>query len=221
MTPANGYMRCYASNTRTKRNLEQFRKHGWSVLIGPQNPVPPPGLHVAADNGAWPCFVNKVPFDSDGFSRLIERYGQICDWVVIPDIVAGGLKSLEFSESWMPKLHGLKLLLLLAVQDGMEPHHAAAFMRRYPTQSIGIFLGGSTEWKLRTMYGWGMVADALGVYYHVARVNSIKRIRLAQEAGAYSIDGTSGTMFSKTVPKLDRAARQGSLLTPKTQGDSK
>ena len=213
---ANGYMRCYASNTGTKRNLEQFRRHGWRVLLTPQNPKWPDGLHCGIDNGAWPAFVNNLPFDGDGFMRVVERNGPAADWVVIPDKVAEGLKSLEFSEGWMPKLRGLKLLLL-AVQDGMEPHHVSAFMRRYPTQAIGIFLGGSTEWKLKTMYSWGMVADALGVYYHVARVNSAKRIRLAQEAGADSIDGTSGTLYSITVPRLDAAARQGHLLSPRTQ----
>ena len=208
-------MQCYASNTRTRRNLEQFRRHGWRVLIGPDNPKPPEGIRVAADNGAWGCFQSGLPFNSDGFLRMLERYGSLCDWIVIPDKVAAGRESLEFSESWMPQLKHFKLLLL-AVQDGMEPEDVTSFMRCHPNVSIGIFLGGSTEWKLRTMYGWGMVAHALGVYYHVARVNSVRRIRLAQEAGAYSIDGTSGTMFSLTVPKLNRTANQPSLLTPKS-----
>ena len=209
----NGYMRCYASNTGTRRNLEQFRNYRWRVLLTPQNSKRPDGLHYAVDNGAWPCFVNQLPFNSDGFSRLVDHHGAAADWVVIPDKVAAGRESLEFSESWMPRLKGLKLLLL-AVQDGMEPEDVAAFRKRHAWASIGIFLGGSTEWKLRTMYGWGMVAHALGCYYHVARVNSVKRIRLAQEAGADSIDGTSGTLYSITVPKLDCASRQLHLLTP-------
>lgn len=210
---AAGYMKCYASNTGTRRNLAQFRRYGWRVLLTPQNPKWPEGLHCGIDNGAWPAFINKLPFDGNKFIRLADQHGPAADWVVIPDKVAAGLESLEFSESWMPKLHGLKLLLL-AVQDGMEPDDVSAFFRRYPRQGFGIFLGGSTEWKLRTMYGWGMVAHALGVYYHVARVNSAKRIKLAQEAGADSIDGTSGTLYSVTVPRLDNAARQGHLLTP-------
>lgn len=154
-------MRCYASNTRTKRNLEQFRKHHWRVLLSPLNPEWPQGLHCAIDNGAWSCFQSKLPFDGDGFMRLVEKHGAAADWTVIPDKVAGGLESLEFSESC------------------------------YPRQAIGVFLGGSTEWKLRTMYGWGMVAHCLNAYYHVARVNSARRIRLAQEAGADSIDGAA------------------------------
>jgi hypothetical protein len=217
MHRANGYMRCYASNTGTRRNLEQFQRHRWRVLLTPQNPKWPEGFSCGVDNGAWPCYVNNLPFDGDSFLRLVEKNGAAADWVVIPDKVAAGRESLEFSESWMPRLRGLKLLLL-AVQDGMEPEDFAAFRRRHAWATIGIFLGGSTEWKLRTMYGWGMVAHALSCYYHVARVNTARRIRLAQEAGADSIDGTSGTLYSVSVPMLDTAARQAHLLSPANCG---
>lgn len=60
-----------------------------------------------------------------------------------------------------------------------------------------------------------MVAHAFRRWYHIGRVNSVKRIRLAAEAGADSIDGTSGTLYSVTVPKLYTATLQPSLLTPK------
>ena len=205
-------MNCYASNTRTRRNLEQFRRHLWRILLSPQNPNWPEGFRCAIDNGAWPCFVNDLPFDTDGFRRLVDRHGVAADWIVIPDKVAAGEESLAFSESWMSELRHFKLLLL-AVQDGMTEDQVGCFLRRYP--NVGIFLGGSTKWKLDTMYGWGQVAHAYGRHYHIGRVNSMRRIRLAQEAGADSIDGTSGTRFSVNVPKLDCAARQPSLLSPR------
>ena len=85
-------------------------------------------------------------------------------------------------------------------------------LRAYP--NLGIFLVGSTEWKLKTMYAWGMMACGARRYYHVGRVNSARRIRLAAEAGADSFDGTSATMFSCTVPLLDAARSQPSLLVP-------
>ena len=201
----------YASNTGTLRNLEQFRRFGWRVLLTPTNPKAPPGLRFAIDNGAWSNFQQQTPFDSEGFGRLVETHGAAADFVVVPDIVCGGMKSLEFSLSWLDRLQGIRLLLL-PVQDGMSADDVGAVLRRYP--GLGIFLGGSLEWKLRTMYGWGMVAHALSCYYHVGRVNSQRRIRLAQEAGANSIDGTSGTRFSITVPGLDAATKQPSLLRP-------
>jgi hypothetical protein len=204
-------MRSYASHTRTRRNLETFRVFGWRILLTPQNPRPVEGLPFAIDNGAWRTHQQKLPFDSDGFSRLVEMHGAAADFIVVPDIVCGGLDSLEFSLSWLDRLKGLRLLLL-PVQDGMSADDVGAVLRRNP--GLGIFLGGSTEWKLRTMYGWGMVAHALGCYYHVGRVNSRRRIRLAQEAGADSVDGSSGTRYSVNVAKLDDAARQPSLLRP-------
>ena len=204
-------MICYASNTRTPRNLDQFRRFDWRILLSPANPRPAAGLRFAIDNGAWPAYTQNLPFDSEGFARLVDRHGAAADFVVVPDVVCGGMASLEFSLSWLDRLQGLRLLLL-PVQDGMSADDVGAVLRRYP--GLGIFLGGSTEWKLRTMYGWGMVAHALCCYYHVGRVNSRRRIRLAQEAGANSVDGTAGTRYAVNVPKLDDASRQSSLLRP-------
>jgi hypothetical protein len=212
MTP----LKSYASHTRTRRNIETFRKFGWRILLSPENPKPIDGFRFAIDNGAWRSYQQKLSFDSEGFARLIDMHGAAADFVVIPDIVCGGLESLKFSLSWMDRLQGLKLLLL-PVQDGMNADDVGAVLRRYP--GLGIFLGGSTEWKERTMYGWGMVAHALGCYYHVGRVNSCRRIRLAQEAGADSIDGSSGTRYSVNVPRLDAAIRQPSLITPVATGE--
>ncbi len=199
----------YASNTGTKRNLEQFRKFGWRILLTPLNPKLPQGLRYAVDNGAWSCFQQKVAFDDDGFRSLVDAYGSGADFVVIPDLVEQGQKSLEFSLSWLDRLKVIRLLLL-PVQDGMSADDVGAVLQQHPR--LGIFLGGSTDWKLATMEGWGMVAHAFGRYYHVGRVNSRRRIRMCQHSGAHSIDGTSGTLFSVTVPRLDGEIRQASLI---------
>jgi len=204
----------YASNTGTRRNLEQFRKYNWRVLLTPLNPGLPEGLRFAVDNGAWSCFQQGLPFDDEGFMSLVEVYGPAADFVVIPDIVEGGMKSLAFSLSWLDRLKGLRLLLL-PLQDGMDTKTIGAVLEQHP--SLGLFLGGSTEFKLATMSGWGMVAHAFRRYYHIGRVNTRRRIRMAQHAGADSVDGTSGTLFSVTVPRLDGEIRQASLLSPRLQ----
>jgi hypothetical protein len=206
-------MRRYASRTGTLRNLEALRLYGWRILFSPFSSTWPDGFPGAIDNGAWTYFQQGREFDGDRFRRTIDRHGEKADWIVIPDKVAAGKESLEFSQSWMHELSDFRHLLL-AVQDGMNPRDVSAFVTAYPKHSIGIFLGGSTGWKLRNMYAWGCVAAALGCYYHVARVNTAKRIRLALEAGADSIDGTSASLYSVTVPMLDNATRQPSLLRP-------
>ncbi len=93
--------------------------------------------------------------------------------------------------------------LHVTVQDGMDPAAVEAVLRRH--RRLGLFLGGTTEYKLGTLAAWGRVAHRLGRHYHVARVNSRRRIRLCAEAGADSIDGTSATRYACTLPLLAQA----------------
>ncbi len=204
-------MIAYASNTGTLRNLQALRDNGWRVLLTPANPSPPPSLRFAIDNGAWTAYQQKKPFDAAGFEQLVERFGCAADFVILPDIVACGKDSLAFSVSWLPKLPGLKHLLL-PIQDGMTADEVGMVLRLAPR--VGLFLGGSTEYKLREMYAWGMVAHAWRRHFHVGRVNTRRRIRLCAMAGADSFDGTSASMYSCTVPLLNAALQQPSLLTP-------
>jgi hypothetical protein len=176
-----------------------------SQLVRYGSAMPP--LSYAVDNGAWGCFQREVPFDSEAFEKMLRLIGKEADWVVVPDIVQGGIESLEFSLSWLPKILPFGQCLV-AVQDGMEPADVSDIINR----QVGIFLGGSTDWKLETMRLWGSLARSKGAYFHVARVNTAKRIRLCQDAGAHSFDGTSVTRFSSTLPKLDNERRQGHLF---------
>lgn len=202
----------YASNTRTRRNLKALSDAGWRIMVTPQNPLPPRGFRYAIDNGAWPAFVNGLPFDVAAFEALVATAGVGADFIVLPDIVAAGRKSLEFSLSWIPRLERFPRLLL-AVQDDMHYQEITNVLSLRP--GLGIFLGGSTEWKLATILEWGRVAASGHWYYHVGRVNSRRRIRLCAEAGADSFDGTSATRYACTLRLLDGAARQASLLSPR------
>lgn len=202
----------YASNTGTKRNLEALRAHGWRILLTPDNPTPREGLRHGVDNGAWKAFQKQQPFDEKAFAGLVERHGASADFVVVPDIVAGGMKSLDFSMSWLSRLCHLKLLLL-PVQDEMDVAVVDNVLRN--ETGLGVFLGGTTDYKLKMMPYWGGVAAALNRHYHVGRVNSVRRIQLCAEWGADSIDGTSATMYSQTLPMLDNALRQPNLLAPR------
>lgn len=203
----------YPTNTGTRRNLDALREAGWRILLTPQNPTPKPDLKFACDNGAWSCHQRNVPFDETGFKRLIDRVGGAADFVIAPDIVAGGDQSLLFSESWMPYLRNMRLVLL-AIQDGITADAAGEFLRHHP--NAGLFLGGSTEYKLQTMFAWGLVAHAFGRYYHVGRVNTARRIQLAAEAGADSFDGTSASRYSCSLPLLDSSRRQPRLFTARS-----
>ncbi len=196
----------YASRTGTRRNLAVLREAGWRILVSARGCLRPEGFRYALDNGAYTAFQAGEPFDVPAFEKAIAILGADADWTVVPDKVADGAVSLRMAEEWLPKLAHLPMLLI-AVQNGMGHRDVAPWLG----ERCGIFLGGDTEWKLGTMRSWGDLAAERGCYYHVARVNSARRISRVQEAGADSFDGTSVSRYAKTMPRLDRQVRQGTL----------
>ena len=201
----------YGTSEGSRRTLAVMRLHGWRLLLTPDHPKLYEGFRYGLDNGAWSYHRRGVSFDCERFKGLVERYGAGADFVVMPDIVEGGDRSLGFSLSWHEYLKPLRLLLL-PLQDGVSADLVGRVLRAYP--NVGLFLGGSTAWKLREIYAWGLVAHSHGRYYHIGRVNSLKRIRLAMEAGAHSFDGTGATRYgSRDVPLLESGIRQPHLFS--------
>jgi hypothetical protein len=197
----------YATRTGTRRNLAALRAAGWRILLTPDAGCLPPDFRYAIDNGAWGAYRRNEPFNGDAFRKLVDRHGEGADWIAIPDIVGDGLRSLEFSLKWLPRLRWRTTPLFLPVQDGMEPEHLVG------VEGVdGIFLGGTTDWKLRTMGLWGAAARARGWHYHVARVNTARRIHRCAASGADSFDGTSASRYVVTLAELDEARRQGALV---------
>lgn len=197
-------MLAYASRTGTRRNLAALRQYGWRLMVVAGAVLRHEGFPYALDNGAWSAHQQGRPFDFAAFEKAVERLGAGADFVVVPDIVGGGLDSLRFSEQWLPRLDGVGSRRLLAVQDGMGPDDVAPMLG----DELGIFVGGSTEWKLRTIPQWARCARERGAWCHVGRVNTARRISLCSGAGVDSFDGTSVTRFAKTIRMLDGARRQ-------------
>lgn len=196
----------YASRTGTRRNLTALRSAEWRILVSARGVHRDEGFRYAIDNGAWTAFQRGEAFDGEAFRRLLASHGAGADWIVVPDVVADRDASLALTAAWFDEVAAVAPPLV-AVQDGMEPGDVAAWVER----GAGIFLGGSTEWKLAHAVAWGRWCAGRRCYYHVARVNTARRIRLCQEAGASSFDGTSASKFAKSLPRLDRARRQGSF----------
>jgi len=202
---------CYASRTGTRRNLAALRAAGWGLLVSRAGEWRTEGFaRYVLDNGAWADFQAGRDFDADAFEQLIDKLGAGADWIVLPDLVAGGIASLELSLRWSNRCLSCCPLVLIAVQDGMEE----ADLEHLVGRSVGIFLGGSTPWKLDNMARWGLFCARHGVYYHVARVNTERRMWMAIAAGADSIDGSSASRYAISLPLLDRASRQLDMLTP-------
>lgn len=204
----------YASRTGTKRNLRALLAAGWGLLVSRAGVWRTEGFaNWVADNGAWADFQAGRAFDEDAFERFlswVEQQPIPPRWIVLPDIVAGGLASLEMSKRYMNRCLSIAPMVLIAVQDGMTPED----LRPLVGPSVGIFLGGSTEWKIATMKMWGDFCAELGIYYHVARVNTRNRMMMAHAAGADSVDGSSATKYAVTLPKLNNWLRQSDLFAP-------
>jgi hypothetical protein len=202
-------MMAYASRTGTRRNLDALRDAGWGLLVSRAGVWRTEGFdRYVLDNGAWADFQAGRTFNEDAFEQLIDRLGAQADWIVLPDIVAGGLASLALSTRWLNRCLSICPLVLIAVQDGMREADLAPVVGR----SVGIFLGGSTEWKLANMLRWGAFCAERNIHYHVARVNTERRIWLAAASGADSIDGSSAARYAVTLPLLDRAMGQADLF---------
>jgi len=210
----------YASSTGTRSTLDALQARRWRLLMSPDTLRRSKGKRAqrwtdgtaapyALDNGAWGCHQQGRPFDSDAFLWAFDRIGKNAEWVVAPDIVGGGLSSLGLTSRWLERLS--HPLVLIAVQDGMTPKDVAPLMK----PGRGIFLGGSTEWKLKTIAQWGNFARQVGCYYHIARVNTVRRIKMAQCAGAQSVDGTSAIQFPSTITRLQAATTQQCLFSRK------
>lgn len=200
-------MIAYASRTGTKKNLGFLRERGWRLMVSAKGVLRTEGMPYALDNGAWHAHVNKSTFDGDAFEKALDLLGECADFIVLPDIVAGGMRSLEFSLSWLDQVRAFGRLMLLPVQDGMTVESVDPVL----AEGMGIFIGGSTEWKLATMHDWADFANIFGIYIHCGRVNSRRRIKLCKQAGVDSFDGSGPSRFLLHARTMDAELRQGIL----------
>lgn len=201
-------MMAYASRTGTRRTLAALRAAGWGLMVSAKGSLRTEGFpRWCLDNGAWSSHQQAQPFDEAAFLRAYEKIAPGADFCVLPDIVEGGLHSLEFSLLWRERLGTPFCPLLLAVQDGM----CVADVERLIGNQLGIFIGGSTRFKEDTLPMWSALAHERGAHLHVGRVNSARRIALCHMANVDSIDGTSVSRFVNTLPRMDNALRQWGL----------
>lgn len=186
------------------RNLVPIRKRGWRLLVSAKGVHRTEGLKYALDNGAWSSFQAGEPFDEGAFLDVVSKLGPGADFVVIPDIVQGGLESLAFSLDWIDDLRALpkSVRLLVAVQDDMT----AGDLRPLLDERVGIFVGGSTKWKELSLPTWAELSAERRCYLHVGRVNTMRRIHHCSAHGVDSFDGSGPALFSREmVSRWERA----------------
>lgn len=157
---------------------------GWGRMWITRRPAPYKGEPWGFDNGAFRYYLAGRPFDDAAFLQRLERAHAVGVplLAVVPDIVAAGVRSLDFSMGWMPRLPG-DWPWYLAVQDGMTEADVLPLLGRF----AGLFLGGSTAFK-RSAGAWCALAHRYGRRFHYARAGTLAKLEHAREIKADSLD---------------------------------
>ena len=174
----------FFGETGTTYFVDRMKQHGIGRIWSTKKPCLYPGERWAFDNGAWSAYTSGTAFDDSAFNRRVavacnlesDPYMAVC-----PDIVAGGLKSLDFSMAWIDRLPD-RWPWYLAVQDGMKVENVAPIIDRFD----GVFIGGTIQFKASSAM-W----KAFNVPVHYGRCGTRKRLRHAIEIGADSFDSST------------------------------
>ena len=163
---------------------------------------PPRRSPFVIDCGTFGPWRRQESYDPAPFLAVLKACrdeGRTPEWVVAPDLIGGGLDSLELSIGWLANLHGFRVML--AVQDGMHCRQVERVLHRFH----GIFVGGTLGWKIRTSREWVRLAHRHGKPCHIGRVGIPKRVRWAQRIGADSIDSCQPLWSVENLDKWIRA----------------
>lgn len=180
-------MKVYVGQARGSKLIAELTALGFGEMTVREE-FPPRRRPWAFDNGAFKDFKAGSHFDVFAFKAVLEKIEagkDRPDFAVIPDIVEGGMASLGFSLSWVPRLRDFAPLYL-AVQDGMNEEAVARVLDDEGFH--GVFVGGSLRWKIRTGKRWVELAHQRSMACHIGRVGTFRRTRWAQRIGADSID---------------------------------
>lgn len=182
-------MQILTGDTRSHTNVNLLMQHGWGRMYQESAPKPFPGEPWGFDNCAFLYYRRGTEFDADAYCRRLDLAMQVGTpyIAVVPDVVAGGTASLDFSWDWF----GVKRVLpdnwpwYLAVQDGMSRRDVEGVIRGGWT---GLFLGGTNRFKQQTAWMWRELAAEFGIKFHYGRAGTLKKVEHAKVIKADSLD---------------------------------
>ncbi len=168
-----------------------FRHKKLGFMLTPQmgNPVPTDAWW-AADNGRFSA--PKKYTDAGYFSWLSTRPRQYSLFATAPDVLGDHVATVAMSRPVFAGIRACGYRPAFVGQDGWSEVTT-------PWSEFDIFfIGGSDEFKL----GMGLLAARIArrkynKWVHMGRVNSFKRLKLAQDNDCWSADGT----FLKYAPE--------------------
>lgn len=154
------------------------------------------GMPWALDNG---CF---KAYDPRGITRMLRRFQDVpgCKFAVVPDVVSDHDSTILLFCAWIGTYQALGYPPAFVLQNGVT-------LKAVPWGSIAaVFIGGDTPFKfsdlVRVLVG---EAKHRGIWVHMGRVNSARRIQYAKSIGCDSIDGTGFSMMPRdNINKLKK-----------------
>jgi hypothetical protein len=162
------------------------------------------GRPWAGDNGAF-----TGSFDEDRFFGFLDKmteYKDTCLFITCPDKLEDPVETTNLYKKYSWQIKELGYPVAFVCQDGQENYEIP--------ECDAIFIGGSTEWKL------GKGADACinaakerGLWVHVGRVNTRRRIIHFKLRGVDSVDGTCIAFGPDVnIPKIERWMKERTLF---------
>jgi hypothetical protein len=166
------------------KRLDIYKKNKFGRMMVRNKFTPYDGEEWGFDNGAFISWKKGASFDETTYLKMLDFAVSFHRpyLSILPDIVAGGNKSLEFSLSWLNRLPN-EWPWYLAVQDGMDP---AAVIDNIHSFS-GLFLGGSDKFKKTALF-WKKVAHLHKKKFHYGRAGTYRKVQHAHDCGADSLD---------------------------------
>lgn len=205
-------MKIYIVNDGSREHIELMKRNNWGRMhVANDWKYPETNLDWALDNGAYSCWKNNLPFNDIEFEDVLQKIEQSIsnpDFIVVPDIVAGGYQSFDFSMKWLNKIPA-GYNCYLAVQDGMKLDYIADYVDLFE----GLFVGGTIKWKLKTAHEWVQLAHDYNRKCHIGRAGTLKKLIWARYINADSIDSSNFARMStnKMVNLINTSFRQSYL----------
>lgn len=135
---------------------------------------------IALDNG---CFSST--WEEMKWKQWLQAQSVDALFAVVPDVVGDAEATLAKWSDYYKFVKSLGFKAAFVIQDGQDVDSC-------PWDELdAIFIGGTTEYKLsHTARDITFEAKRRGKWVHMGRVNSYKRIKLADSWGVDSVDGT-------------------------------
>lgn len=224
-----GKLTPYASAIPSNQCLDELYKYcdDWRFLLSPVS-LPSIGKRnrfllwekgYAIDNGVYSYWAKGKPFDDKAFFKLLDRYAQYADWIVIPDAVGDWEETLKMFMIWTPKLRIYNRPLMLVAQDGCQRQNfreIKSLLKRDWGINLGIFVGGKDDFKLSQSSKIAQICKQYNALCHIGRVNSAKRTRMCWDWEATSFDGSLMSRFPVKArivsEELSKLRNQGKLI---------